>query len=289
MISNLHLKNKIAWFRPLRVLVVFLLAFASIPRALAQQGQIDALAARVAEELNKRHERTVVVFDFVGPDKKSTALGQKIADDFSDALKKASPQFNVIDRTQITQAAETNRIAPQILQQPEMALWMAKKLRAAFMVFGRLESDGKNLKISVYSYRVSDGFSTKGFKTTVPLTEQMKSLMDTPPEVGKDQPATIPSAGKNGYSVPVCIYCPPAEVPLQAAANHTQGTVVLEVIVGPDGRAHDVRVVNMLSDGLIESAIETVLSWKFKPAISPDGTPTAVRQTIEVTFHLYNQ
>jgi hypothetical protein len=77
MLSNSHLASKTPWVRALRVsfLLILALAFAVIPCARARQPQIDAIAARVAEELGKKHEKTVVVFDFVGPDKKSTALG----------------------------------------------------------------------------------------------------------------------------------------------------------------------------------------------------------------------
>ena len=161
MFSNRHLKNKFAWCRILRVSVVFFFASASIPHARAQEPQIDALAARVAEELNKKHEKTVVVFDFVGQDKKSTALSQKIADDFSDALKKSVWLVSVAGRAQIAQALEENRLSPQALYDAELKLWFAKKLTGAAMVLGTLETDGENLKITVYSYSVKDGRALK--------------------------------------------------------------------------------------------------------------------------------
>jgi TonB family protein len=286
MFSNRHLKNKIAWFCVLRISVVFLLASASIPHARAQQPQIDALAARVAEELGKKHEKTVVVFDFVGPDKKSTALGQKIADDFCEALKKSSPSISAVCRLQIAQALEEDRLSPQSLYDAELKLWFAKKLRQGLMVLGTIQPDGGSLHISVDTYTVKDGKPLGEFKVPMPLSEQMKSLMNTPPDTGKDLPEAIPLSGTNGYSVPTCMYCPYAQFSPQAIRNHTQGTALLVVIVGPDGRAHDIHVVKALPDGLTESAIETVRSWKFKPATGPDGELASVRQTIEVAFHL---
>jgi TonB family protein len=69
--------------------------------------------------------------------------------------------------------------------------------------------------------------------------------------------------------------------------SRPQGTVVLSVVVGVDRKAHNVIVVKPLPDGLRQKAIEVVESWQFKPAKGPDGNPAAVRQTIEVTFHLY--
>ncbi len=272
---------------PLCISFILALIFAVVPRARGQQPQIDALAARVAEELDKKHDKTVIVFDFIGPDKKSTALGQKIADDFSDALKKSSPALGVIDRTQIAQAMKADRLAS--VYDAEANLQLAKELNATVMVWGTIEPHEENLRIAVWSYRVPDGKAIKEIKGKVPLTEQMKSLVDTPPDAGKDQSATLPSAGVSGYSLPTCIYCPQAQYSAQGVKKHREGTVILVAIVGPDGRAHDIRVVTAQPDGLSEKAIEAVRSWRFKPAKGPDGTPAAVKQTIEVTFHLYNQ
>ena len=62
--------------------------------------------------------------------------------------------------------------------------------------------------------------------------------------------------------------------------------MILTVVVGTDGKADDIVVKKPLRDGLTEKAIESVKSWKFIPALGPDGKPAAVRQVVEVTFHL---
>lgn len=68
-------------------------------------------------------------------------------------------------------------------------------------------------------------------------------------------------------------------------AKH-QGTVVLAVIVGADGKIHDPRVVQSLGLGLDEKAIEAVKEWLFDPAVK-DGRKVAVMVDIEVNFRLY--
>jgi periplasmic protein TonB len=73
-----------------------------------------------------------------------------------------------------------------------------------------------------------------------------------------------------------------------AIRNHREGIVVLTAVVGADGKAHDIVVIKPLPDGLTEKAVEAVESWRFNPAKGPDGNPAAVRQTIEVNFHIYN-
>lgn len=65
-----------------------------------------------------------------------------------------------------------------------------------------------------------------------------------------------------------------------------QGTVVLWLVVGPDGKPHDIRVQQSLGMGLDEKAIEAIRRWKFEPG-RKDGIAVAVQVDVEVTFHLY--
>jgi protein TonB len=95
------------------------------------------------------------------------------------------------------------------------------------------------------------------------------------------------NAGTGGYGNPACIYCPTAQFSDEAVKAKYQGTVYLTAIVGPDGRATDIRVAKGLGLGLDENAIAAVRTWRFKPASGPDGKAAAVRTTIEVVFHLY--
>ena len=65
-----------------------------------------------------------------------------------------------------------------------------------------------------------------------------------------------------------------------------QGTVVLQCVVTPDGRATNLNVVKGPGLGLEEKAMEAVRGWRFKPAIGPGGKPVPVQVIIEVTFRL---
>ena len=52
------------------------------------------------------------------------------------------------------------------------------------------------------------------------------------------------------------------------------------------GNVTDCRVVRPLGLGLDEKAMETVRTWKFKPALR-NGTPVPVRVMVEVSFRLF--
>jgi len=90
----------------------------------------------------------------------------------------------------------------------------------------------------------------------------------------------------SGVSAPKPIETPEPEFSEEARKAKYQGVVVLDIIVGTDGRVHSPHVVRSLGMGLDEKAKEKVLTWKFEPAIK-DGRPVAVQMNIEVSFNLY--
>lgn len=97
-----------------------------------------------------------------------------------------------------------------------------------------------------------------------------------------------PNAGENGYGVPVCIYCPDPKYSDDGFKLKIQGAVVLDVVIGVDGRATDIHVAKGLGYGLDEEAVKAARDiYHFKPALGPDGRPAAVRMEIEVDFRLY--
>lgn len=89
-----------------------------------------------------------------------------------------------------------------------------------------------------------------------------------------------------GVTAPRAIYSPDPEYSEEARKAKYQGTVVLWIIVGPDGKVHDARIQRSVGLGLDEKAIEAVREWKFDPA-QKDGHPVAVAVSVEVNFHLY--
>ncbi len=93
-------------------------------------------------------------------------------------------------------------------------------------------------------------------------------------------------AGHSGsVTGPKLIYHLEPEYSEEARKARFQGTVVLMVEVGQDGKAHNLRIVRSLGLGLDEKALEAVAFWRFRPALA-DGKPITARATIEVNFRL---
>ena len=89
-----------------------------------------------------------------------------------------------------------------------------------------------------------------------------------------------------GVSGPRLTYSPDPEYSEEARKAKFQGTCVLWVVVGADGRPRDIKVARTLGLGLDEKAIEAVKTWRFEPG-KKDDKPVATMINVEVTFRLY--
>jgi protein TonB len=68
-----------------------------------------------------------------------------------------------------------------------------------------------------------------------------------------------------------------------------EGTVVLDLVVGDDGRVRDIKVVQGLGHGLDEAALTALRACQFSPG-EKDGKPVAVRiRGFKITFVLPDQ
>ena len=90
----------------------------------------------------------------------------------------------------------------------------------------------------------------------------------------------------NGVRAPKLVEKVEPEYTEEASDAGLEGTVILSVIVGPDDRAHTIKVKRSLGMGLDEKAIDAVEQWRFEPAMKK-GKAVAVEAMIEVNFRWY--
>jgi len=92
--------------------------------------------------------------------------------------------------------------------------------------------------------------------------------------------------GTGGVGYPTCAYCPRPEYSEPARKAKWQGVVLVQLVIHPDGRGSDITVIRGPGLGLEEKTMEAVRTWRFIPAVGPNGKPVPVLTTIEVTFRL---
>jgi TonB family protein len=90
----------------------------------------------------------------------------------------------------------------------------------------------------------------------------------------------------NGVAAPKPLSTPNPEYTDKARKKKLNGTVLVAMIVTPDGKVRDPKVTKSLDKGLDKQALAAVRTWKFEPA-TKDGVPVSVHVKAEVDFRLY--
>jgi TonB family protein len=106
----------------------------------------------------------------------------------------------------------------------------------------------------------------------------------TPAAPGTTEAGSVNRVG-NGVSVPSILTRVQPEYSEAARQLHVEGTVLLSMVIQPDGTAQDFRVLTSLGHGLDEKAIEAVRKWRFKPSVK-DGNAVSVEARVSVAFRL---
>jgi periplasmic protein TonB len=92
--------------------------------------------------------------------------------------------------------------------------------------------------------------------------------------------------GHGGVTRPRAMYDPDPEYSDAARKAKYQGSVLLWLVIGPEGRPHNIRIQRALGMGLDEKAVAAVSTWRFQPG-TLNGQPVAVEVNVEVSFRLY--
>jgi TonB family protein len=85
----------------------------------------------------------------------------------------------------------------------------------------------------------------------------------------------------------ICRVCPDPVYSDEARRNKVQGSVILSVLVGADGRTHEIRVIRGLGKGLDENALQAVGNWQFVPAKDLAQHPVEAWIRVETVFRLF--
>jgi TonB family protein len=119
----------------------------------------------------------------------------------------------------------------------------------------------------------------------MPLSANTRDSSPARSNEGSGEDGGVFHVGKD-VKPPRALYTPEPEYTDVARYVKFQGVVVVNMIVGTDGRVHQARLIRVIGLGLDESALEKLNSWKFDPS-TREGRPVAVEMNVEVAFNLY--
>jgi TonB family protein len=287
--EDIFLKKNLSLLLILLLAIAFPLATASCAQTSATPTDtaISQLAGSIADPLQKAHVTKVVFADLKGPDGQNHPVGRWLADQLANSCDKDFPGLEIIVRPKNEQVVESADQAGNQEQELKNAKGWARSIGANVFVEGTFAKTADGIGVSLRAFSTSDPVSLLAEAAgPVPVSDEIRRLSPEPIPSSKGR---IPQAGVRGVSVPQCIYCPPPDYSGDARNAHFEGTVVLRVVITPEGRAINIEILKDPGKGLGMKAVESVRNWKFKPALGPNGKPVAVTVPIQVTFRLYNK
>jgi TonB family protein len=229
----------------------------------------------------------IAVTDFIFTGKGVTPFGIQLADLLTAQL--AQDDYTVVDRVEVHNLMQRDRLSPLSFQTLDVAQSFGNELKADVIISGDLAKvDDKTVGFSARVLRATgknEGLSIKGSLhidlATVDLSSlggsnglspSSQTLQGEP--VHKFEPGLLPS----------CFYMPNPPYTEEARKARTSGIVLVDAIVGADGRLADMRIVRGLA-GLNEVTLKTLATWRCKAPVR-NGQPIPVRVAFQVNFKL---
>lgn len=109
-------------------------------------------------------------------------------------------------------------------------------------------------------------------------------IPDGPPG-GGGAPGSGPIWIEGDVSPPQKVFAPQPRYTEEARKARVQGVVILQAVIDSLGNVTEVEVVKGLPEGLDQSAVDTVRTWKYRPA-TLEGEPVAVYMNLTISFSL---
>jgi len=240
----------------------------------------------------------IVVLDFCTWDNQWRPFGAWVADNLSAAWAAGSGgAFAVIDRGQLPAALQARGLTAKDEFESPQAIELAQALGADILVNGRYRALDNDLGLTVnVRAAVAPAASAAEpahprrpilfVQSRVTMSSELAGQLGEPlAALGPTHEANAPRPNPNSFAR--CKYCPAAEYSDQGRKKKIEGTVMLTVLITAEGRASDITVTKSLEPSLDQQAVTTVGTWIFEPAKDASGAPVAVRQNIEISFHMY--
>ena len=267
--------------RSLTIAILIVIIFHTTePFAQAQEGEMSILVAPLAKGINHSHKHRLVVLPFLGSDPKEFPLGAYLAKQVSANLSSMVRDLETID------ASEAHVPLKHWVYDPKALEEFAGKTNAEIVITGSFSPFGDSLGISLEALKRGESKTLAQNNGQIRLTPELRELIphsmkfETPPD-------GIYRGGWGGIGMPECRSCPDPTFPSNERSSGHEGIVVLNVVVGTDGHAHQIEVEKGTSQNFEAAAITAVAKWKFQSARGPDGTPVAVRIPVEITFRYF--
>jgi TonB family protein len=248
---------------------------------------MDTLAKKMAQEISKKKIGILVVVGGGGPENKVTDLGAKLRDAFNDSLARQSQKTQVLEGKAVRDMLRKNRISEGMLYTDVIGPWIVRHAPAdAYVILRLFALTGAHASVVAELFtRNKWGFESIHREAGIlALADQQLASAEVDFQPEMNNPGALPVST---YTRSLkCLVCPNPSYSEEGRRLKISGTVVLSLVVRPDGATDDVMVVHPLGHGLDANAIDSVLEWKFQAGKDLQGQTAAMQVQVEVSFTL---
>ena len=107
-----------------------------------------------------------------------------------------------------------------------------------------------------------------------------------PDAVGAERERSGRASESLGITAPVLTRKVAPAYPDEARQDKVTGVVVLQLLIGTDGKVHEVEVLQNPDPRLTKAAVEAVKQWEFEPARDKEGKSLSVKSSVTINFAL---
>jgi len=236
---------------------------------------------------------TVLVTNFVSDDGKSSNVGHYLADKLATRLSQGSSSFAVIDRSSYQAFLVSEVLSPQTQNDVSAVRWIAKKMKANAAIIGNASNVGENeIELTLqfmnaspdkkHGLQIRQKFTVDLSQPNLPISSAR--VVSTPPTAPTDQVTYM--AGHSGVGMPSCSFMPNPPITADAKNARFSGMVLVEALIGVDGKVRPQRIVRGAPYGLNKVSLDTLKTWRCKPALR-DGVPVPTLVPFEVNFRMF--
>lgn len=210
------------------------------------------------------------------------SMGAFRTKDFDKATEYAQRARNVA-----RPGSETGRVMTwmgQVREKQEGGTADAETLYTGALAQDDANTSGAALTMEVYSrFLRNQGRTSEAEVMDARAMTIRKALIEKQSSVqpGSQTPYRVSAITK----APTLAYKVEPQYTEEARAEKITGTVLLYIVVEPNGVASNIKLLHGVGFGLDEKAVEAINQWRFKPGTN-NGVPVAVEAQVEVNFKL---
>jgi TonB family protein len=252
-------------------------------RTPAQQADLNGLVAPIAQEISKGHERKIAVLPLISRDQENASVGIWLAKQIAVNLANSVPRIELLDASSVAIPVLASKDSRHPSYDQKAVEAFAKHSGAKVIVQGSFGAFEEGLGVSLTAFKKGRQEILTENAGKLNLTSEITALLVRP--LKRDLPSDgVYEGGWAGVGLPKCLKCPDPGFPDDAQSSHTEGRVILFVLVGLDGTSHQIEVKEATSPSFARQAINAVKTWKFEPALGPNRKPVPVRVPVESRF-----